>query len=97
MVMPMGEWIEPSQTDYHAPTSGCMTLIVQPAVGNEGRCCYDRGVGADADMMRSIRTAALIAAAFFIALLVMYRFDLQMAVAVFGFAIGMAVMAPFLG
>ena len=47
--------------------------------------------------MRFIRNAALIAAAFFIALLVMYHFDWRMAVAVFAFNIVvMAVAAPWL-
>lgn len=51
----------------------------------------------DASMMRLIRTAALIAAAFFIALLVMYRFDWRMAFAVFLMTIAFAAVAPFLG
>jgi hypothetical protein len=55
------------------------------------------GMGGDAGMMRLIRTATLIAVAFFIALLIIYRFDWRMAITVFGIAIGMAVMAPLLG
>jgi hypothetical protein len=48
-------------------------------------------------MMRFIRTRALIAAAFFIALLVMYRFDWRMTVAVFAFVIVTGVVtAPSL-
>lgn len=45
--------------------------------------------------MRLIRTVALSAIAFFIALLVIYGFDWRMAITVFGIAIGMAVLAPF--
>jgi hypothetical protein len=48
-------------------------------------------------VMRLIRTAALIAVAFFIGLLIIYRFDWRMAITVFGIAIGMAVVVPFLG
>jgi hypothetical protein len=45
--------------------------------------------------MGRVRTVALIAAAFFVALLVMYDFDWRMTIAVFGFCLVGLAIAPF--